>query len=112
MDNVGEQKVMESAIFGLTESLQSKIFTPVATMVRPSEYVSRFELLEGWNIWSWEKPLIFVITFVLITLYYLIDVFPAGDMDFTHQIKKLKASKDTKEISRNSRKETCGAKQI
>ena len=50
MDNVGEQKVMESAIFGLTESLQSKIFTPVATMVRPSEYVSRFELLEGWNI--------------------------------------------------------------
>ena len=37
-DNLEEKKVLESEFFGLSESLKSKLFTPVATMVLPPEY--------------------------------------------------------------------------
>ena len=52
-DNLGELKVLESALFRLSKNLKSKIFT---IMVLPPRYIlgllqAYFELLWGWNVW-------------------------------------------------------------
>ena len=41
-NKLGEKEVLESTFFGLSESLQSKIFTLAATMVLPLEYTPEY----------------------------------------------------------------------
>ena len=54
-DHLGEKKVLESAFCSLSESLKSKIFAPLATMVLLPEYTRFITNLPFWATGRFER---------------------------------------------------------